>query len=237
MQKKVDSISCAKLHLEPMKLRIWSNGVPEVQEPAHEQDMPKDAIKDLLGHDAKHFTATAKLSQGAEVKAAEVKDAEGNVIDWRDVTFDGYLSTFKGTTESDRDGDYVEQGAFKETIGRFMSNPVMLIDHVQSVRNIAGSFISIKEDSKGLRVTGKVSNSPEMRHVRFLVKEGHLNTMSMGGVFHYNEDGRGIFKVDLWEGSLVAVPANPDAIITTRGLDEKELTKAASRFKALQATS
>ena len=67
-----------------------------------------------------------------------------------------------------------------------------------------------------------LSNAPDNISTRFNVAEGHLRTLSMGGLFHYKEDGRGIFKVDLWEGSLVSIPANPDAIVSTRSLTDDE---------------
>ena len=71
-----------------------------------------------------------------------------------------------------------------------------------------------------------------MRDTRFKVAEGHLKTLSMGGLFHYKEDGRGIFKVDLWEGSLTPIPANPDATFSVRSLtdDEKHFIKSGGAY-------
>jgi phage head maturation protease len=70
-----------------------------------------------------------------------------------------------------------------------------------------------------------LSNSPaeDMKHVRALVAEGHLRTLSMGGRFYYRNDGRGIFKVELYEGSLTPIPANPDATFSTRALTDEEM--------------
>lgn len=169
------------------------------------------------------WESTMDLSEPGTKKFTEIKEGD-NVVDYRDVQISGYLSTFKSTTESDRDGDYVDQGAFTDTIPKFMRNPVMLVNHWNSVENIGGSFTKVKEDKKGLYVEGKLSNSqaPGMIDLRAKVAEGHLRTLSMGGIFHYKEDGRGIFKVDLWEGSLVAIPANPDATFSVRQLTEHE---------------
>lgn len=152
-----------------------------------------------------------------------VKDGD-RIIDYQNVTIKGYLSTFKSTTEADRDGDYVEPGAFKEAIKQFMQNPVMLVNHQNSVQSLAGSFTVVREDAKGLYVEGILSNSPSdmMKDTRAKVAEGHLRTLSMGGRFYYKDDGRGIFKVQLYEGSLTPIPANPDAIFSTRCLTEEE---------------
>lgn len=130
--------------------------------------------------------------------------------DVRDVEFDAYLSTFGNI---DRDGDIVKQGAFTETIKQFQKNPVMLIDHKNSISSIAGSFTSISEDQNGLRVKGKISNAPDMQSLRIKMSEGHIKALSMGGRFQWDEDGVHISKVALHEGSLVAVPANPEALI------------------------
>lgn len=171
-----------------------------------------DAQIDLASQDTKKFDT--------------VKDGD-RVVDYQNVTLKGYLSTFKTTTESDRDGDYVDEGAFTETIRKFMKNPVLLVNHRNEVQSLAGSFTVVKEDKRGLYVEAMLSNSQSenMKDVRAKVAEGHLRTLSMGGIFHYKEDGRGIFKVDLWEGSLTPIPANPDAIFSTRELTEHEMKK------------
>lgn len=170
-----------------------------------------ESFCDLTGADCKKFVP--------------IKDADGKVIDYSNVTISGYLSTFGNVTASDRDGDVVEAGAFKETIQSFMKNPVLLMDHWNSVENIAGRFTEVREDGKGLFVTATISDSQtdKMRHVRALVAEGNLKTLSMGGRFSYRDDGRTIFKVDLYEGSLVSIPANPDALFSVRAMTEAEI--------------
>lgn len=148
-----------------------------------------------------------------------VKNDAGQIVDYQNVTIEGYLSTFKNVTESDRDGDYVEKGAFADTIKRNAKSPLpLLVNHRNQVENMAGSFVELKEDSSGLRFKAVLSNSPSdfMKHLRALVAENHLKTTSMGGIFHYKEDGRGIHRVDLLEGSLTPIPANPDALFSAQ---------------------
>lgn len=168
---------------------------------------------------AKHWNAQAPIT---DTKAfEEVRDSNGSVVDYKDVVFKGYASTNESVTKGDRIGDYLQRGAFKKTIGRFMKNPVMLIDHENSVKEIAGTYTKIYEDKNGLMVEGKISNSPDLRNVRFLVAEGHLKTLSIGGMFLYEEDGKGISEVNLYEISLVAIPMNPDALFSVRNVDEE----------------
>ena len=181
----------------------------------------KAAEEDAEFPNVKRFHADVELELDGK-KVETLKDGDGNIIDYRNVRMRGYLSTFKNVTESDRQGDYVEPGAFRDTLKRFMQNPVMLTDHRNSVANLAGTFVEMKEDKSGLHFEALLSNAPGNVDVRFKVAEGMLRTTSMGGIFHYKEDGRGIFKVDLWEGSLTPIPANPDARFSVRELDDTD---------------
>lgn len=162
-------------------------------------------------------------------KRMAVNDENGMILDYKDVTINGYLSTFENFTARDRDGDYVRATAFDKSISKFSNNPVMLMDHVNDIEHIAGSFTSLQKDNNGLAVIGKVSNAPELRKIRFLVAEKHLKTLSMGGLFLYGHDGKAIDEVDLWEGSLVPVPANQDARFSVRSLDPIIAAKSLSR--------
>ncbi len=171
-----------------------------------------------------------KLASEEGAKRYAVSDDEDKIVDYMDVQIVGYASTFQNITPADRDGDYVVKGAFSDTIRAFKKNPVMLTNHLQRVENIAGSYTELMEDDIGLRIIGKMSNAPELRRERFLVAEGHLKTLSIGGMFMFNEDGRGIERVSLFEISLVAVPANPDAIIQSRSISVETSEKMMKRY-------
>lgn len=164
----------------------------------------------------------SSLIIGSEAKSASPIKAGDEIIDYKDVMIKGYLSTFKDKTPSDRDGDYVVPGAFDETLSEFKKNPVLLLDHWNQTDNVAGSFTLVRPDREGLYVEAALTNAPQLRDVRIKIVEGHLKALSMGGIFYYQEDGRGIFKVKLWEGSIVAIPSNPDALFRTRSLNEQE---------------
>lgn len=183
---------------------------------------------------ARKMAAWDERTEVARAKRLAVTDKDGQIVDYRDVTISGYLSTFKNFTPRDRDGDYVEPSAFDGTIAKFSNNPVMLMDHKNEIPFIAGSFKNIRKDRDGLAVVGHISNAPDdmMKRVRFLVAEGHLKTLSMGGLFLYGHDGKAINEVDLWEGSLVPVPANQDARFSVRSFDPVVSAKALSRHMA-----
>lgn len=164
------------------------------------------------------FDALIDLAPDGRKKWTERKDGD-RVVDYVDVSINGYLSTWGNV---DRDGDVVKPGAFAETLQRFMLNPVLLIDHENSIHTVAGKFTKAIEDEEGLYVEAMLSNSPGNLDTRWKVVEGVLRSLSMGGIFHYGEDGRTIEKVDLFEGSLVAVPANPRALVSVRSLTAEE---------------
>ena len=160
------------------------------------------------------------------VVRADPEDDKSEIVDYKNVVFEGFASTFENVTPEDRDGDYIMEGAFNETINDFKKNPIMLTDHVNSVHSVAGSYDFIGKNAGGLAVRGRITNAPDMKSIRFKVAEGHIKALSIGGMFQWIEDRRGIEKVDLFEISLVAVPANPDALVQVRGLDLEGCRKA-----------
>lgn len=134
----------------------------------------------------------------------------GSMEEPKNMEFEAYLSTFGNV---DRDGDVVVRGAFNQDLREFMKNPVMLIDHRNSIENVVGKFTDVREDDKGLYVKGIISNAPDVLSVRVKMAEGLIKALSMGGYFQWDEDGVHITRVKLHEGSLVAIPANPEALI------------------------
>lgn len=166
-----------------------------------------------------------------DVKSSHIKDEEGRIKDYKDVVIEGFASTFQETTSADRDGDYIVQGAFDKTLADFRRNPVMLLDHKNSVDSLAGSYSRITVNSKGLSIVGNVSNAPGLADVRFKVAEGHLKALSIGGMFYWGGDGKAIETVDLWEISLIPVPANPDALVEARAITLDDCKAAMLRIK------
>lgn len=170
----------------------------------------------------KRFDAAMDLTMPDVKKFTVIQDDEKKVIDYQDVRIKGYLSTFADSADLDRQGEYVEKGAYQDTIKEFMSNPVLLCNHWNNTDSVIGGFTSMKEDNKGLLIEASLSNAPGVRDLRFKVAEGFLRALSIGGFYRYKEDGRGIYRVMLFEGSIVAVPANGGALFQTRALNDIE---------------
>ncbi len=195
--------------------------------------MPRDV--QFLDVKVKRWDANSPLSdvsENGEAKAARPVKQGDVITDYLDVMISGYGSTFKETTPQDRDGDYIMPGAFTETLARFKKNPVMLADHTNKTEKVVGHWTKFNQDRAGLAMEGALTNAPDdfSRRVRFLVVERSLRTLSIGGMFLYDTDGRGVKKIELWETSIVPIPANPDALFTVKDVDIDTAAKAMSRL-------
>lgn len=135
--------------------------------------------------------------------------------------FEGKASTFGNV---DRGMDRVERGAFAETIRELMSSkrqgklPV-LWQHDTSMP--IGSFIDMREDSDGLIVKGRLPKSDTFVTGRVIpqMKAESVTSMSIGySTIDYEIDSGGVRslkKLKLWEISIVTIPMNELADITS----------------------
>lgn len=101
-------------------------------------------------------------------------------------------------------------------IGEYLKNPVLMLNHNSGVGSIAGKVTNIQEDERGLYFEAVLSTSdlPEVKHARTLIEEGMLKTVSIGGIWLY-EDAQNpthLTLAKIFEISLVAIPADPYAV-------------------------
>jgi HK97 family phage prohead protease len=171
--------------------------------------------------DVKKMQSSAPIATKSATPILDGKE----IIDYRDVVVAGYASTFEATTKSDRYGDYIVQGAFADTLKDYQKNSIVLANHDNSTDSAVGKNIVAYEDARGLYVEDLISNAPGLRDLRIKIVEGIIKTFSIGGFFFYLEDGRGIYRISLFEHSLVAIPANPDALFTVRSLEVSDLDR------------
>jgi len=132
--------------------------------------------------------------------------------------FEGYGSTFGNI---DRGNDVVVKGAFVESLKGRM--PKLLWQHKMDMP--IGVFVDAYEDEKGLYVKGKMPRDDKFVSDRIIpqMKIGSVNDMSIGFSIKdadyekYNgANVRMIKSVDLYEVSLVTIPMNPEAAITSK---------------------
>lgn len=158
-------------------------------------------------------------------------------------TFEGYASTWK----KDLVNDQITQGAFKKTIAeRFGKNQIKILwQHYDPI----GLPSHMEEDSKGLYVVGKISKTALGDDALTLMKDGVIDSMSIGYDVvrdSLSEDGatRFLHELKLYEFSPVTFPANPDTQITgvkraALGFDYdiEEMTKLIKAGRVLSAAN
>jgi HK97 family phage prohead protease len=136
--------------------------------------------------------------------AIEVKATDEGVIE-------GYGSVFGNL---DAYGDRIEPGAFRESLGR--RKPKMLWQH--DMAEPVGAWDEVREDDRGLFMRGRLAmKATRGRDAYELVKAGAFDGLSIGfRVSDYEMDGnnRVLKGIDLYEVSLVTMPANTLATIT-----------------------
>jgi HK97 family phage prohead protease len=165
-----------------------------------------------------------------------IRDADGNIVDYLDVKIEGYANTFA----IDRGNDMTIPGCFIEHLGEYKENPILLADHERTTKNAVGRVFSAYEDEKGLKISARISNAPDVRNLRFKIAEKVLRTLSIGGLFHVKmgKDKNYINKVELREISVVTVPMNKQSMFAIKNsqdqhslnnpaLENKEPEKAA----------
>ncbi|RAH97624.1 phage major capsid protein [Acuticoccus sediminis] len=144
------------------------------------------------------------MSEVIEIKAAFTTGDTGDI--------EGIAWPFG---KADRVGDVIEKGAFA---GAPTSLP-MLWAHDQS--QVIGVWTSIIEGQKGLELKGHllINDVAKAREVHAMVRAGAASGLSIGfqtkSATPIRGGGRTIRSVDLLECSVVAVPANADARITS----------------------
>lgn len=129
--------------------------------------------------------------------------------------FEGYASTFNTV---DQVGDTIIKGAFAETIssGRVVKG---FVNHKQHEVPVI-DWMSLREDSHGLKVHGKVDmNHKDGPTVYSGLQRKAMDGLSIGftmnpGDFVQKQNGREIKNLDLMEISVVSFPCERQATIT-----------------------
>lgn len=158
-------------------------------------------------------------------KHFKVKALEEN----SDFQFDGYASTYEN---EDRDGDIIEKGCFSDSLKVKTVYP-MCFNH--DLSSVIGK-VDLREDEKGVFAKGVFNQNDDVAEKYYdLVKMGAIDSMSIHFFVKDYEPvdstkpygGWRIKKADIIEVSLVTVPANTQALISSvkseNGFDEKTL--------------
>lgn len=165
--------------------------------------------------DGKSMDAVEHKTVPLEVKEI---DSDGRI--------EGYASIFGNV---DQGGDIVMPGAFKRSCERMrMTGRKMPMLWQHDPSQPIGAWDVAAEDSKGLRVQGRVLDAVSRgREAIALLKADAISGLSIGyrtldSEYRDTERGslREIKEAELWETSLVTFPMNPEATVT----DVKQLS-------------
>ncbi len=138
--------------------------------------------------------------------------------------FEGYASTFGNV---DRGNDIIEKGAFTDTLKKDKFKILWQHKMIEPI----GMPIKAYEDEKGLYIEAKLPKDDDFVRGRVIpqMKCGTIDSMSIGFIVkeddyvdygqdereRYKEKVRVIKSVDLFEVSLVSMPMNPLAMVSS----------------------
>lgn len=141
------------------------------------------------------------------------KDAhESEELDY--IEIQGYANT----TKKDRMGDVIEENAWKQGgLDNYLKNPIVLAYH--NHQRPIGKVVSSEVTSKGLKIVARISK--KIAEIPELIKDGILKAFSVGFmVKDADYDSKtGIFVIkdlELFEISVVSVPANADSVFSVK---------------------
>lgn len=148
--------------------------------------------------------------------------------------FEGYASTFGNV---DRVGDICVAGCFAESLQKRPASKVKMLLH-HDTRRICGTWVSLEEDSRGLKAKGKLLlTTQDGKETYELMRAGALDALSIGYRTLVDEIDRTtgvrkIVKADLMEVSVVTFPANERATI---GAVKSALNFTAQDWREIEA--
>lgn len=158
---------------------------------------------------------------------------------------EGYAATFDRTPDSY--GDVIAKGAFARTLdewrakgGEGLSIPLLYAHNTDDAMHNIGMVTEAHEDEKGLFIHAEFdADNPTAQYARKLVQEGRLYQFSFAYAIRdagdIELDGHHAYELrdlDLYEVSLVQIPANQHAVVTGIKSDTAEVKAGRRNSKA-----
>jgi len=138
------------------------------------------------------------------------------------------IRVLASSTALDRYNERIVPEAFRDSISAFMMNPCVLAAHAHRLDDgqppVVGSVVKIWIDAKGLWAIIQFAETELAETYWQLYSHSHMRAVSVGFLPLKYEDGeeegrrvRIYTEVELLEISLVAIPANPEALVRSGG--------------------
>lgn len=147
-------------------------------------------------------------------------DLEFKAFDESKGIVEGYATTFG--FPADLDGDIINEKAFDLSLQKINEKGIPLLDgHGRdSVNKVVGTVFSAIKTSKGIYIKAKLADTPANHEIYMKLQQGHINKFSIGFMIEDakfvtkdNQEYREITQAEMYEVSIVAIPANPRADI------------------------
>lgn len=151
---------------------------------------------------------------------------------------EGEIIGIASTDTPDRDGEVIKQEGWDLT--NFQKNPVLLASHNYHEFPIGKATDIAVHDGKLMFKAVFSEATEKAKEAYALVKEGILSAFSVGFIprEYDQKEARIITKAELLEISLVAVPANPAAIVLAKSFsennEENELAKELVKYWSIK---
>lgn len=181
----------------------------------------------LVGHKVSTLTKISKEEAMKGVDIAMTKNFFLSTEFKALVSEDGdtYITGLASTPDVDRTGDIIETNAWmKGGLDNYRRNPVILFNH--SYAKPIGKAVEIHADPDGLRIKAKISKAAG--EILDLIKDGVLGAFSVGfrikdADYMPETDGFRVKDAELFEISVVSVPANQSAVFSlSKSFDSSE---------------
>ncbi|QFT31807.1 Caudovirus prohead protease [Labrenzia sp. THAF82] len=171
-----------------------------------------------------------------------VRAVESRADDDGKMTVAGYAAVFN--EEADIGGWFIETvapGAFDRSIKEHDVRAFFDHDMGRVLGRKSSSTLRLEEDSKGLSVEIDLPDTSDGRDVKTLIERGDISGMSFGFRVtkqEWDETGevpkRTILDVDLFEVSIVSMPAYDGTSVAMRSLEAARSERKQQNFSAAQ---
>ena len=173
-----------------------------------------DFVSMVKGKDANSGKKTFKTDVKQWEKALSVKAVD---VEKRQIR------VLASTGDLDRDNERILPEAFKNRLSIYLTNPVILAGHQHRLDDgtppVVGRAVSVWIDKTGLWCIIEFAKTPLAEQYWQLYSGGFMKAVSIGFAplawSDSSENGKGVrifTEVELFEISLVAIPANPAAL-------------------------
>lgn len=163
----------------------------------------------------REFTLLTKETKIKKTKSNTQKAADNDMFSFE---IEGYAST----VDKDRQDDIITHEALIDCKDHLIQKGSSTVLYNHDYKMPIGRVLRTRVDSKGLIVRVGISKARDCKPIRIKIREGVLKSFSIGGRFkrvqvERDEEGKivsfKVLKMELYEVSVVSVPANPEADI------------------------